>query len=354
MVLHRETLPYARAADLDASIRSVALDLIDDLDSARLEVVSSPSKARPFSPEEFRGFLERVSEWDSAAWFAHREHYLATYGPMPFIPPDCPTALVLQATLGNAEGRAFGRGRAAEHYVRPLEEFREHARAVSRLVGRRVAQHRGVFLGGADVLRRPLAEVLDDLQAIGQVFSIGAERPRVATPGEGWDDFATNLGPVHAFLDDFRGPLPDLGGWRKLRGAHLGQVTLGVESGDSLVRSTFDKSWEDDELRTIVVDLKAAGIGVGLVVLAGAGGRGAADRHLDATASLLGSLPLEAGDLVTLVDARSLDETSGDGPGSLSDDETVGQIAALKQKVAAGRPSKGPKLVVYNPEKRWA
>ena len=353
LVLRRTTLPYGEAADLDASIRAVALDLIDDLDSGSLEVLPTPSKAREFTPESFRSFLERVSGWDPAAWFAHRERYLATYGPLPFLPPDCPNPLLLQATLGHEAGRAFGRARPAEHYVRSLEEFREHVRSVARLTGRRLAQHRDVFLGGADLLRRPLAEVIGTLRIIGEIFPLEVENPPVAQ-GEGWDDFATNLGPVHAFLDDFGPTLPDLDGWRGLRAAHLGRVTLGVESGDPAIRSAFGKDWADDALRATVGGLKAAGIGVGLVVLVGAGGRAMAGRHLDATASLLASLPMGAGDLVALVDARSFDRSTVEGLDPLSDDETARQVADLKGRSAGARPSKGPKVVAYNPDKRWA
>ncbi len=344
LVLRRETLPQDIAADLDDSIRSVALGLIDELTSGRLEILETPAKARTFAPDEFRSFLDRVAAWDSAAWFAHRERYLATYGPLPFLPPDCPNALILQATLGQAEGRVFGEGRSAEHHVRTSAEFLNHARDVAGLTGRRIKQHRGLFLGGIDVLRRPLADVLDYLQTIGKVFPIG-EEPAVA--GDDWDDFPGKLGLVHAFLDDFTLSLPDLEGWRKLRAAHLGQVTLGIESGDRAIRSGFGKDWREEDVRKTVADLKAAGIGVGMVVLVGAGGRAMADRHVDATATLLGSLPLERGDLVSLVDVRTFEDQAELEP--LSDEESAAQVAALK-----GRLARGPKVVAYNPLKRWA
>ena len=354
MVLRRKTLPYGRAVDLDDSVRSVALGLIDDLDSGRLEIIPSPSPAGTFEPENFRDVLERVAEWDSAAWFAHRERYLATYGPIPFLPPDCPNALVLQGTLGNVEGRAFGRGRPAEHYVRSPLEFRDHVAAVSRLLGRRVAQCRGIFLGGADLLHRPVDEVVEWLAAINSVFPIGV-RPNAGKPSLAhWDDFVPSLGTVHAFLDDFSAPLPDLEGWHRLQSNGLGRVTLGIESGDPAVRSSFGKDWDEARLRRTIDDLKAAEIGVGLVVLVGAGGREMAGRHVEATAELIGSLPLDRGELVSLVDVRGLDESPDPGREPLNDEETAAQVAELKRRSADSRPSKGPKLVAYNPDKQWA
>ena len=127
LVLKRRTLSFAEASDFDASVRATALDLIDRLGSARLERMLPPSNAEPLSDDELRSFLEQVARWDSAAWFAHREQYLGTYGPLPLLPPDCLNAVVLQATLGHANGITFGRGPAAEHYVRAPAEFAEHA-----------------------------------------------------------------------------------------------------------------------------------------------------------------------------------------------------------------------------------
>jgi hypothetical protein len=343
MVLRRATLPYADAADLDDSIRSAALGLIDDLDSGRLEPRRPPEGAGFLTPEDFREFLDRVIGWDSAAWFAHRERYLATYGPLPFLPPDCPNPLILQATLGDRGGRAFGGGPAAEHYVRSPDEFEIHARAVAALTGRRIAQHRTAFLVGADVLLRPVAEVSRILRTIGDVFPIG-DRPN---PGaNSWDDPLGSIPSIHSFLDDFSALRPDLEGWRALRAAQLARVTVGVESGAPEIRASFGRSWEDREFAATVRDLRDSGIGVGIVALVGAGGRAGSSRHIEATVELLGSLGLGRGNLVTLVDARSFERAVDD---LLTDEETAAEVAAFKASLAGG-----PKVVAYNPVKRWA
>jgi hypothetical protein len=163
----------------------------------------------------------------------------------------------------------------------------------------------------------------------------------------------SRVGLVHAFLDDFRPPLPDLEGWRRLKAARLGRVTLGIESGDPAIRAIHGKSWVDEELRLTVANLRAAGIGVGLVVLPGAGGRDLADSHLDATARLIGSIALGEGDLISLVDPRSLGVPSSTSE-PLSDGEMADQQARLKKLLISGRVSKGPRVVPYNPDKQWA
>ena len=93
---------------------------------------------------------------------------------MPFLPPECLNAVVLQATLGHT-GRIWIRPRSvAEPYRRSPDEFRQHAREVAALWGRRLLQSRTIFLAGSDVLRLPEADVQEYLTVIGEVFPIEA------------------------------------------------------------------------------------------------------------------------------------------------------------------------------------
>jgi len=333
LVLRRRTLGGEETGDLDASIRSATLGLIEGIEAGRFEVVAPPPEARTVGPEEVRELLRRVAAWDARAWSAHREQYASIYGPWPFLPPDCPNPVVIQATVGPPFGSLDQSGAR----VRPPDEFRGHVRDVARLLGRRAGQSRDTFVAGGDWLRRPVADLLGSLGAIEEAF------PTVPPRGD----------IVHAFLDDFRPPLPGHGGWRLLRASRLARVTLGIESGDPATRARYGKSWQDQALRSTVADLKAAGIGLGLIILVGAGGRPGADADSEATAGLVGSLGLGAGDLVSLVDARGLDGVGGPAD-PLSDDEAAGRIAALKRRLVAPGPSKGPRVVVYNPAKQWA
>ena len=80
---HRRRLGWAkRPTDLDSRIRSVALELLADLGAGRLRFRQPPTgKAQPIGRDELDDVLERISRWDNAAWFAHRERYVGTYGP---------------------------------------------------------------------------------------------------------------------------------------------------------------------------------------------------------------------------------------------------------------------------------
>lgn len=357
MVLKRRTLSFAEASDLDATVRQAAIDLLDGLGSGRFEAVTPPEGIEPIRPEELREFLERVVRWDSAAWFAYREQYCATYGPLPFLPPEAGNAVILQATLGHADGLAFGGARPAEGYVRSPAEFAEHARVVAGLLGRRVVQCRGIFLAGADLLRLSCEEVAGFLEEMARVFPIDPETAR-RRPRDLPDD-APALDGVSAFLDQFDpGGAPGVDDWRRLRAGHLARVTLGVESGAAEVRALYGKTWPDEALRATVSGLKAAGIEVSLVALAGAGGSEHAERHVAATADLVNSLALGPGDLVYLIDA---DEVGGEaardrlrraGLTPAEGRHRAEQQARLKERLAPLRSHRGAKVVSYSLDKQ--
>ena len=353
LVLKRRTLSFAEAADLDEAIRRAAIDLID---AAGRDPAMPPGGIAPLAPGELRDLLERVAAQDAAAWFARREAYLATYGPLPFLPPDAPNAVILQATLGHADGLAFGGAAPAEPYVHTPAEFAAHARAVAKLLGRRVVQCRGIFLGGPDLLLRPIDDIAAYLEAAGAVFPLdpGARRRR---PRDLPDD-APSLDGLSAFLDRFDPRLPGPAGYRRLRDLGLIRVTIGVESGAPEVRALSGKDWGDDALRAAVSGLAGAGIEVNLALLVGAGGVEAADRHVAATADLVGSLDLAPGSLVYLIDAA---EVGGDaaadrlrrlGKTPTARVDAPAHLARLKDALAPARSRLGMKVIPYSLEKQ--
>ena len=350
LVLHRRRLGYEEATDLDSRIRSVALELLADLGAGRLRFRQPPTgKAQPIGRDELDDVLERIGRWDNAAWFAHRERYLGTYGPLPFLPPDCLNAVVLQATLGHADGRSFGMGRAAEYYVRTPVEFEAHAREVASLWGRRLSQSRVAFLAGGDVFRGPAADIAGYLDAIKMAFPI-----RPVDPAE-TDSATPRLEGIHAFLDDFTLPRPDQTAWSTFAARGLVRMSLGVESGDPAVRAIYGKSWADAELRSFVADLKAAGLAVSLMTLVGAGGVERAEPHVRETSTLIQTLDLRSGDHVFLLDEDEVRDPNVHRPGMTFLERAAWseQQKRLKDAMAPLR-SRGVKVLPYTLEKQWA
>ena len=355
LVLKRRTVDDAEASDFDARIRSTAWALMQDLGAGRLRRREPPAeKAQPLGNDELRDILERISAWDAAAWLAHRQRYHESYGPLPFLPPECQNAVVLQATLGHAAGRSFGLGSASEHSVRIPTEFERHAREVAALWGRRLLQSRVIFLAGSDVLHQSPDDIAADLEAIGRHFPIEPDgglakgRPEV-------DETAPRLDGVHIFLDDFSRPLPDRAAWREFAARGLIRISLGVESGNPDVRTTYHKSWTNDELRSVVADLKAAGLGASLLTLVGAGGIERAEPHVAETVRLVESLPLTRGDFVFVLDENEIRDPSNqvEGVTFLHGSAWSEQQTKLKNALAPLK-SRGIKVLPYTLEKQWA
>jgi hypothetical protein len=356
LVLKRRRLGYAEATDLDTKVRAAALDVLDALHAGRLRPQAPPAATASLSLDALGDVLEQVAGWDTAAWFAHRERYVQTYGPLPFLPPEAQAAVVLQATLGHAGGVAFGQGMAAEHAVRSPEEFAEHAGAVRRLLGRRLRQCRTLFLAGSDALRQGPETTVAYLETIAAIFPIDADA--ISARGRAWNpsEAPEPLSGIDTFLDDFTPPPAGWPDWRRLRARQLRRVSLGVESGAEEVRSLYRKSWRNDELHALISELKDAGISVGLAVLVDAGGSERAARHVAATAELLRALTLGTGDLIVLLDASELrnpDLTAAElGFTPLTGSRRAEQQDELKRLLLPVRSERGAKIAPYSLEKQ--
>jgi hypothetical protein len=354
LVLKRRSLTYAEAGDLDDQVRAAALDVLDALGAERLSPQEPSGTALPLSRDELRDALEQVARWDAVAWFAHRERYVETYGPTPFLPPDAQAAVVLQATLGHAGGVAFGQGAAAEHAVRTPEELATHARAVRRLLGRRILQCRSLFLAGSDALRQGPETTHAYLETIAAPFPTdpakGRRRPHSMPDSE------EPLAGIGAFIDDFTMPPAGWPDWQQLAEMHLRRVSLGVESGAPEVRTLYRRTWKNNDLHTLVAQLKESGIGVGVLVLADAGGIEHAGRHVGATAELVNALPLGPGDLVSMLDANEFRDPglSAEALGftPLSGPAWAEQQAELRRRLGPVRSERGAKVAPYSLEKQ--
>ena len=318
-------------------------------------IESSPRrlKARALETDELRDFLDRINRWDTAAWFAHRERYLSAYGPLPFLPPECHNAVVLQATLGHATGVAFARAAVNEPYTRSNTEFAQHVQDVARIWGRRLLQSRNIFLAGADVLHHPVEEVAACLSAIGSTLHIEPRTVRATTMGvEG--GVAPRFDGVHVFLDNFAEPLPDRAGWHELFRRGLVRISLGVESGDVDVRGIYHKYWGDEALRATVADCKAAGLGISLLMLVGGGGAERAEAHVEPTVRLIESLQLTAGDFVFLLDEKEISDSSGsqEGLSTLRGSAWSKQLTTIRDNLV-NLKKRGIKVLPYSMEKQW-
>jgi hypothetical protein len=356
LVLNRRRLGDAEASDFDARVRSLALELIAGIYSGRLRRQDPPAvKAQSLANGDLLNFLERISRWDSAAWIAHRERYLATYGPLPVLPPECQNAVVVQATLGHAQGRSFGLSPVNEPLARSPAEFEQHATAVAVLWGRRLLQSRAIFLAGSDVLKRPVEDLAAYLDTIGRTFPIQPVPQRGAGDPSQADETAPRFDGVHVFLDDFAGPRLDRAAWGELAARGLIRVSLGIESGDAAARVPYQKRWVNDEFQATVADLKKAGLGASILTLVGAGGVERANPHVNETSRLIESLALGPGDFVFLLDENEVRDPLRNPTGLtfLQGPAWSEQQVKLKEALSPLK-KRGVKVLPYTLEKQWA
>jgi hypothetical protein len=100
--------------------------------------------------------------------------------------------------------------------------------------------------------------------------------------------------------------------------------------------------------------MKAAGLGVSVSTLVGAGGIEGARDHLDRTARLIESLELASGDFVFLLDEREIRPPGCRLPGltPLSAAEWSEHQARLREALGSLK-GRGIKVLLYTLDKQW-
>lgn len=231
--------------------------------------------------EVLSGRLERAARWTVESLAAERGRFLRVYQPVSILPPDQYQSVVLQASFGCSWNRctfcSFYQDRPFR--VRPPEEFLSHALGVRELLGEAAAGRTSVFLADGNAL------VLANSR-LRHVFGVAAE----VFPGR----------PVNAFVDVFSGEKKGVERWRELRELGLERVAIGVETGNDELLAWLNKPGGAAEATEFVSTLKAAGVGVSVILMVGVGGERFADAHVADSLTLLARLPLGAGDLVYL------------------------------------------------------
>lgn len=267
-----------------------------------------------------------------------REAFARVYRPVRVLPPDCAQALVVQLT----EGCSYGQCTFCSLYkevrfrIKPWAAFTEHLDGVAALLGEGAALRSRVFLGDANALLSPMASVLEALEAVRRRF------PAAARDG------------VHTFVDAFSGRGRTEEELRALRGAGLGRVTVGLESGHLPLLAWLRKPATPDAVAALVRRARRAGLEVGVTVLVGAGGRDYAGAHVRDTVRAVRELGLGARDLVFL-SPLVIDEqgeyarrAARSGVAALRPDEVHAQAVNL-----AGALSGGPWRVTNYDLRRW-
>jgi len=295
---------------------------------ALAEPVSNGSLVAPEARDEALARLRRITAMDGRALKEDAARFRAIYPSVAMLPPDRYLSLVLQATEGCSwNACTFCEMARGSHFrVKTQAEFEAHLAAVREYFGASIALRRSIFLGDANALCVSHARLLPLVEAAAHAFPAHA---------------------LYAFVDIWSGHLKSTAEWAAYARLGLRCVYLGLESGDPELLAWLNKPGSPIDAVSLVHELHAAGVAVGVVVLIGAGGRHFAARHAHETASVLTRMRLGPEDIVffselvefpTSVYARRVAQ---DRLWPLDAQERVAQRAAIEasmQPANAGRP----------------
>lgn len=234
----------------------------------------------------WRAVAQTVQSHGYALMQKRTAQFPLVYKPVGIMPPDQYGALVLQLT----EGCRYNHCAFCTFYkdipyrVKSPDEFAAHIQAVLDLVGPAINRRRTVFLGDANALGLPFAQLSASFELVNRLLPISAASGGI----EG----------IYTFMDVFGCKQHNAAEFQTLAKQGLRRVYVGAESGSEPVLQALCKPEHPDTLRRAVQSMKDGGVGVGLVFLLGAGGTRYANAHAEATAALLAELPLDADDIV--------------------------------------------------------
>lgn len=318
----------------EGDARSLSIELLPPGEAARVlgrvgELVGRAASALPPGAavsltEPLARALEQVGP---QAREREAERFAETYQPIPILPPDQTRALVIQLTSGCSWNRCTfcHLYRDATFALKTPDALREHVRRVLELVGRGLPLRRGVFLGQANAL------VVAQEKLLPLFDVVHAELRRAGAPG--------SMASFAAFIDAFSRP-KSVAELAELRARGLTSVSLGLESGSDEVLGQLGKPAEAEGAIALVDSLHAAGVGVGVIVLVGAGGKRLAEGHVAATVDSLARMRLGRGDRVYLsplvvVEPGSAFAKSLTNLGALSATEIAEQAARIRAGLRA-------------------
>lgn len=255
------------------------------------------------SPEDValaRTALARALEWDVARLERERTIFNIIYKPVSILPPDQYLALVLQATEGCSYNQCVFCGfyRDRKFHVKNLDEFRHHIRDVRAFFGGGITLRKTIFLGDANALMIPQPQLLALFDIINAEFAI----PPANLTGDALKEWQAQH-PIHfegiySFIDAFSTRRKTARDFATLATRGLRRVYVGLESGDPDLLHFLGKPHTPEDVMRLVNDLKAGGVTVGVIILAGAGGAKYAEQHVRRTVNLINALPLARGDLI--------------------------------------------------------
>ncbi|MGB8646568.1 MAG: hypothetical protein WCF84_15115, partial [Anaerolineae bacterium] len=170
-----------------------------------------------------------------------------------------------------------------------------------------------------------------------------------------WEhDHPIHFNGIYSFVDAVeshrRSPLE----YAQLADRGLRRVYVGLESGDPHLLGFLGKPNTPHDVFELVNDLKAGGVAVGVILLAGAGGKKYEDAHVYETARLINGMPLDQDDLIyfsEVVDypgSTYTERAAVAGIQPLTVGEIEHQMVRIRSALNFTDPNRSPKVSFYD------
>ena len=311
--VERDALLARVFADLDALIAVVPrLDLAPD---DRDRMAAALATVLAFGPD-------RLAE-DGAA-------FKRLYRPVSILPPDQYLALVLQATEGCSWNRCTfcGLYRDRRFRTHTPESFRDHCAGVRAFFGEGISLRRGLFLADANALVLSM-DRLRAIFGIAQEYFALPDRPR----------------PVYSFVSAFDVGRKSPAEWAELAALGLERAYIGLETGDDDLLRFLRKPGSVSDAIEAVQSLRAGGVSVGVILMAGIGGDRFAVEHVARSVDAVRAMGLGPRDQVYLsnyVPAPGTEypaEAASAGIAALDEAAIVAQRDTLQTLLRAAAPA---------------
>ncbi len=199
--------------------------------------------------------------------------------PVPIVPPDQYFPVYVQITVGCAWNRCTFCHLYRDQRYRIIEEGEliKMIRDLLEFFGPSLPSRRSVFIGDANALLIDYTTLTRYLEIINSVFKL----------------------PIYSFVDAFLTPIKLSGD--KIQGLKkmgLERVYFGIESGSENVLKILNKPMRIEEAIGFIKEFKKAGINVGLILLAGAGGKEYWEEHVKKSSEFISKIELDREDII--------------------------------------------------------
>lgn len=303
-----------------------------------------------------REALDRILECDLARLERDRETFHVIYKPISILPPDQYLALVLQATEGCSYNQCafcgFYRGR--KFYIKSLGEFKNHIRDVRAFFGGSIGLRKTIFLADANALIIPQTQLVPFFDAINAEFALHPYDLKDDALRTWEEQHPIHFEGIYSFIDAFTTKRKTAHDYAELAARGLRRVYVGLETGDAELLRFLGKPNSPEEVVQLVDHVKAGGVAVGIIILAGAGGEKYAGQHVRHTVELINRLPLDENDLIYF--SEMVDHPKSEYSAVMREANirplTIGEIEHQMTQMRAGfdfrNPQHAPKISYYD------